>query len=123
MKALLIYPKRDPRSKLRTQFDWQKVFELSFWPFPVRGYGLYLNVLDTLASVNPPGVDVSVVNENIDAIPFEADVDLVGISCMVTNATRAYEIADTFRKRGIPVVMGGYHPFTLNMFGMQDEVL
>jgi radical SAM superfamily enzyme YgiQ (UPF0313 family) len=32
---------------------------------------------------------------------------------MVTNATRAYQIADRFRKRKIKVAMGGYHPFMI----------
>jgi radical SAM superfamily enzyme YgiQ (UPF0313 family) len=42
---------------------------------------------------------------------------------MVTHATRAYEIADEFRRRGVPVVMGGYHPFMLNEFKREHEVL
>jgi radical SAM superfamily enzyme YgiQ (UPF0313 family) len=35
---------------------------------------------------------------------------LVGISAMTSYVNRGYEIADTFRPRGVPVVMGGVHP-------------
>ncbi len=123
MNVLIIYPKRDPQSPVRTQFDWQKVFELVSWPLPLRGYGLYLNVLDTLASLAPPEVNVRTINENIEEIDFGAKVDLVALTCMVTTATRGYDIADEFRKRGVPVIMGGYHPFIAHQFKMEDEVL
>ncbi len=123
MKVLLIYPRRDPDSPVRTQFDWQRLFRLVGWPVPYRGYGLYLNVLDTLASLAPPGTEVRAVNENIEAIDFEAEVDLVALSCMVTTASRGYEIADRFRKRGVQVVMGGYHPFLGEKFGWAEEIL
>lgn len=35
--------------------------------------------------------------------------DLVGISSITNTATNAYEIADYYKKKGIPVVMGGPH--------------
>lgn len=47
---------------------------------------------------NPAAVNTSPVNENIGFI----DSSL--------RATRAYELADSFRSRGIPVVLGGMHP-------------
>jgi radical SAM superfamily enzyme YgiQ (UPF0313 family) len=34
----------------------------------------------------------------------------VGITALTDNIIRAYEIADEFKKRGVPVVMGGAHP-------------
>ena len=124
MKVLLIYPKRDPRSQVRSQYEWKKLLELIYWPFPAHGCGLYVNVLDTLASLAPPGVDVHTINEqHLEEIDFDEKVDLVALTCMVTHATRAYEIADEFRRRGVPVVMGGYHPFMLNLFEMEEEVL
>jgi hypothetical protein len=36
--------------------------------------------------------------------------DLVGISAMTSYVKRGYEIADRFRSKGVPVVMGGVHP-------------
>jgi len=123
MKVLLIYPQRDPRSNVRSQYEWKKLFELVYWPFPSRGGGLNVNVLDTLASLAPPGVEIRTINEHTQVIDFDEKADLIAISCMVTHATRAYEIADEFRSRGIPVVMGGYHPFMMNQFQTEEEVL
>lgn len=39
----------------------------------------------------------------------EVDADLVGLTAFTSQAPRAYEIAATFRARGIPVIMGGIH--------------
>jgi radical SAM superfamily enzyme YgiQ (UPF0313 family) len=36
--------------------------------------------------------------------------DLVGITVNVDTSKRAYEIAGSYRQRGIPVVLGGIHP-------------
>ena len=49
-------------------------------------------------------------DENIEAIDFDLKADLVGISAMTCYVNRGYEIADAFRERGVPVVMGGVHP-------------
>ncbi|MGH9415338.1 MAG: B12-binding domain-containing radical SAM protein [Terriglobales bacterium] len=87
--------------------------ELTFWPLKGKSYGLQFNGLEALAALTPDWVELTVVNENLRDIDFDADVDLVGITVMVTNATRAYQIADRFRKRKVKVVMGGYHPFMI----------
>jgi radical SAM superfamily enzyme YgiQ (UPF0313 family) len=64
-----------------------------------------------VAACMPPYVETKIVDEDVEAIDFEADADLVGISFMTYNAPRAYEIADRFRsEKGKPVVFGGYHP-------------
>ena len=39
--------------------------------------------------------------------------DLVCIQVYVTNAYRAYKIADEYRRRGVYVVMGGLHVTSL----------
>jgi len=49
-------------------------------------------------------------DENIETIDFDLKADLVGISAMTSYVNRGYEIADQFRTRGVPVVMGGVHP-------------
>ena len=54
--------------------------------------------------------EVVLTDENIETIDFDLKADLVGISAMTCYANRGYEIADAFRARGIPVVMGGVHP-------------
>jgi len=62
-----------------------------------------------LAALTPPDIDVSIVNEICEDINFEEKVDLVGITSYTINIHRAYQIADEFRKRNVPVVMGGIH--------------
>ena len=54
--------------------------------------------------------EVVLTDENIESIDFDLEADLVGISAMTCYVNRGYEIADAFRARGIPVVMGGVHP-------------
>ncbi|HEX7548237.1 MAG TPA: cobalamin-dependent protein, partial [Candidatus Methylomirabilis sp.] len=54
--------------------------------------------------------EVVLTDENIESIDFNLKADLVGISAMTSYVNRGYEIADTFRARGVPVAMGGIHP-------------
>ena len=70
-------------------------------------------VLPLLAALTPADVDVRLVDENVEAVDTNAAVDWVAITCMTASAPRAYAIADAFRQRGVPVVMGGIHPTVL----------
>src|SRR3984885_3730315 len=54
--------------------------------------------------------EVVLTDENIENIDFDLEADLVGISAMTSYVNRGYEIADRFRAKGMPVVMGGVHP-------------
>lgn len=119
MRVLLVYPKRDPQSRVRTQFSQERIHELLFWPLRGRSYGLQFNGIESLAALTPSWVDLKIINENLQDIDFDADVDLVAITVMVTNATRAYQISDRFRRRGIKVVLGGYHPFMIPQNSLQ----
>src|SRR5512133_1495543 len=65
--------------------------------------------LGVLAALTPPEVEVAIHDDRIAPIPFDAPVDLVGITVETWTARRAYEIADEYRRRGVPVVMGGVH--------------
>ncbi len=69
--------------------------------------------LPLLAGMTPPEVEVRLIDENIEPIDTDAIADWVAITCMTASAPRAYVIADAFRQRGIPVVMGGIHPTVL----------
>lgn len=69
--------------------------------------------LPILASLTPPGVKIHLVDENVETVDLAEPADLVAISCMTASAPRGYEIADAFRARGVPVVMGGMHPSAL----------
>jgi radical SAM superfamily enzyme YgiQ (UPF0313 family) len=67
--------------------------------------------LTTLAALVPPmpGVEVKLVDGSVDAIPMDEAADLVGISVITGCARPAYALAAHFRRRGIPVVLGGVH--------------
>ena len=71
--------------------------------------------LAVCAAVAPPNWEVEIVDECVDEKPHvpKADVDLVGIGAMTTQAKRAYAIADGYRELGVPVVLGGIHPSAL----------
>jgi radical SAM superfamily enzyme YgiQ (UPF0313 family) len=70
-------------------------------------------VLPLLAGLTPAEIDVQLVDENVEPTDTNAEVDAVAISCMTASAPRAYKIAEAFRRRGIPTVMGGIHPTVL----------
>ncbi|MFH1185609.1 MAG: radical SAM protein [Chloroflexota bacterium] len=64
-----------------------------------------------VAAAMPPGVEIQLIDEDVDAVDFDTDADLIGITFMTYNAPRAYAIADRFRsERHKPVIVGGYHP-------------
>jgi radical SAM superfamily enzyme YgiQ (UPF0313 family) len=65
--------------------------------------------LTTVAALTPAEYPVRIVDENVEALDFDADVDVVGVTFMTALAPRAYEIAREFRLRGKTVVAGGYH--------------
>lgn len=66
-----------------------------------------------IAAVTPEEYTVEIMDECFDKIRFDVDVDLVGITFRTLNAMRGYWIADEFRKRGVPVVIGGWHASAL----------
>lgn len=68
--------------------------------------------LTTLAALVPPelNAEVSLVDEGITDINLEVEADLIGISAITGTAPRSYELAAHFRRRGLPVVLGGVHP-------------
>jgi radical SAM superfamily enzyme YgiQ (UPF0313 family) len=64
--------------------------------------------LGYIAALTPPHWKVKLLDESI--IPFEfEDADLVGLTASTGQAPRAYEIAQIYRQKNIPVVMGGIH--------------
>ena len=67
-------------------------------------------ILPLLAGLTPPEVEVRLIDENVEQVDVNASADWVAITCMTASAPRAYTIAQAFRERGIPVVMGGIHP-------------
>ena len=64
--------------------------------------------LGLVAALTPADWDVEVIDENFDEFSFR-NADLVGITAFTSAANRAYEIAAIYRKKNIPVIMGGIH--------------
>jgi len=65
--------------------------------------------LTAVAALTPREYPVRIVDENVEALDFDTDADVVGVTFMTALAPRAYEIAREFRARGKIVVAGGYH--------------
>ena len=73
-------------------------------------YSPLAGLLAVAASIPRDQYEVVLTDENIEPIDFNLKADMVGISAMTSYVNRGYEIADEFRSRGVPVVMGGVHP-------------
>jgi radical SAM superfamily enzyme YgiQ (UPF0313 family) len=65
--------------------------------------------LTMVAALTPPGRAISIVDDEREPIDYDRPTDLVGISILTPNARRGYQIAREYRKRGVPVVLGGIH--------------
>ena len=63
----------------------------------------------TLAGLTPKDVAIKFYDDRMEDIPFDEPTDLVAISVETYTAKRAYQIASEYRRRKIPVVMGGFH--------------
>ncbi|MCK9618025.1 MAG: B12-binding domain-containing radical SAM protein [Lentimicrobiaceae bacterium] len=63
--------------------------------------------LPVIAALTPDNYDIKIIDEEIEPIPENATPDIVGITTLASTSTRAFQIADNYRKKGIPVVMGG----------------
>ncbi len=89
MKLTLIYPK------------WPKLNRQTEFHLPPHGPVVF-------AAALPDDVVVDFVDENLEAIDFDSDAELVAISMMLTaQVKRGWEIADEFRRRGKKVIFGG----------------
>lgn len=62
-----------------------------------------------LAALLPRDVERRFYDDRLEAIPYDEPTDLVAISVETYTARRAYQIASEYRRRGVPVVMGGFH--------------
>ncbi len=91
-RVLLIFPRE---SGIATSND-------ALFPFPFLG-------LTQVAATLPHHYDVTIVDERVSRVRGKEKADLVFITTLTSTAYRAYALADMFKGRGIPVVMGGVH--------------
>ena len=99
MKIMLIAP---------ASGNWHRVGRRRI--FNGKTFRFSLLSLLSVAAETPSYASVEIIDEQVDAIPWEAPIDLVGITSMTAAAARTYELAARFRARNIPVVLGGMHP-------------
>jgi Fe-S protein, radical SAM family len=86
--------------------------ESPYWR-PIK-YSLFPPLgLATLAAYFSENDDVEIQDQHIEKLKLDDTPDLVCIQVYVTNAYRAYKIADEYRRRGVYVVMGGLHVTSL----------
>jgi radical SAM superfamily enzyme YgiQ (UPF0313 family) len=83
----------------------------------IRSWLMEPLALAALAGLTPRSIDRICYDDRLEAIPYDEKSDLVAINTETYTARRAYQIAAEYRKRKVPVVMGGFHA-TL----MPDEV-
>ncbi len=111
MRIALISPRG---SFLGRSSEFRRFFaespELEFYRQYWSGLGSGLLVI---AALTPREIELDLIDENIELVDYEKKYDLVAITAMTHQATRAYEIARRFRERGVPVVLGGIHATVL----------
>lgn len=69
--------------------------------------------------------EVIFYDDRVEKIPTSIAADLIAISIETFTARRSYQLADHYRKQGIPIVVGGYHPSFLPQEALQhaDSVI
>ncbi|MBM3249196.1 MAG: hypothetical protein FJZ10_07260, partial [Candidatus Omnitrophica bacterium] len=68
--------------------------------------------LTTLASLVPKefNAEMRIIDEGVEECDYGSlNPDIVCLTGITGHITRSYEIADSFRKRGITVIIGGVH--------------
>jgi radical SAM superfamily enzyme YgiQ (UPF0313 family) len=69
--------------------------------------------LATLAAFLSPDDESEIVDEHVEEIRTDDAPDLVAIQVYITNAYRAYQLADHYRAKGCFVALGGLHVTSL----------
>lgn len=83
-----------------------------FWR-PIK-YSLFPPLgLATLASYLAPDDEAELVDDHVETLRIDDAPDLVVIQVYITNAYRAYALADHYRARGCHVALGGLHVTSL----------
>jgi radical SAM superfamily enzyme YgiQ (UPF0313 family) len=76
----------------------------------IRSWQMEPLPIATLAGLTPASVDLRFYDDRMEGIPFDEPTDAVAIPVETYTAHRAYQIASEYRRRGVPVILGGFHP-------------
>ncbi len=104
MKIAFVTPINDVTGE-KSFYDYKFITDF-IWS---KKYFSYLLAIPVLISLTPEEHEIRVFDENIEEIDYHWKADLVGISARTMFATRAYEIADRYRRMGVQTVLGGIH--------------
>lgn len=63
-----------------------------------------------LAGLTPDSIEMQFFDDRLEQIKYDEPTDLVAISVETYTARRAYQISTIYRKKGIKVILGGFHP-------------
>jgi len=63
--------------------------------------------LPTVAGLTPDHYEIRIFDEDIETLPLHKIPDIVGITTLAATITRAYELGDHYRSKGVKVVFGG----------------
>jgi radical SAM superfamily enzyme YgiQ (UPF0313 family) len=81
-----------------------------------REHSLYVDegrmeplTLGVIAALTPPDIDIKLYDDRCETIPYDEPTDLAVITVESFTARRAYEISAEYKKRNIPVILGGMH--------------
>ncbi|MFN3188958.1 MAG: B12-binding domain-containing radical SAM protein [Aureliella sp.] len=86
--------------------------ESPYWR-PIK-YSLFPPLgLATLAALLPDEYEAEIVDQHVQSLDTTDEPDVVAIQVYITNAYRAYEIADHYRAKGCIVLLGGLHVTSL----------
>lgn len=75
----------------------------------IRSWQMEPVAIAQLASLTPARHTRLFMDDRMEELDYDTAADLVAINIETYTAKRAYAIAAQFRRRGIPVVMGGFH--------------
>lgn len=76
----------------------------------IRSWQMEPLPIATLAGLTPAAVELRFYDDRMEAIAFDEPTDAVAIPVETYTAYRAYQIAGEYRRRGVPVILGGFHP-------------
>jgi radical SAM superfamily enzyme YgiQ (UPF0313 family) len=90
-------------------------FDPSYWGLEhaLPSFGKRANMpvacLPLLAALTPPGHDVTLIDENVEALPWDrlARADVVGVTGMSVQRRRMREILTELKRRGVFTAVGG----------------
>jgi len=102
------------KRSLRVKFILPALTEATdpYWR-PIK-YSLFPPLgLATLAAYLLPDDQAIIVDEHVEPLRLDDDPDLVIVQVYITNAYRAYAIANHYRSRGVHVCLGGLHVTSL----------